>query len=346
MSFAIDGGSITKGRCTAPCITLNGGSNYNDADGVGLDASANLQPDESISGIQAPTLGFVTGVFESVPPEGDAPPTLDFNTIGTDFTSLSPVLQQLFFIGDGLTGDGTGSVQVFYVPSGAKKLYLGIPDTCDYGSGLPSCYGDNYGDFVVSYAISTESGSPEIKTFSPASGKVGSSVRIWGYNLLNATGVSFNGLSAKFTAESTLIDAVVPAGAASGLIEITTPKGKAQSKGVFTEVILSPATLAFGTVTTTKTLSVTVKNGGTTELTFSEAPTVTGTGAGDFALQPYSPPSTSTCLNGSVTLMQNQTCTYTVTFTNAGGTTSFSAELNIFDDFEGSPQLEKMTAKD
>ena len=103
---------------------------------------------------------------------------------------------------------------------------------------MPSCYGDNYGHFVVSYAISTELGSPEIKTFSPASGKVrGPSVRIWGYNLLNATGVGFNGLSAKFTAESTLIDAVVPAGAASGLIEITTPKGKAQSKGVFTEVI-------------------------------------------------------------------------------------------------------------
>lgn len=233
MTFAIDGGSIKKGRCTAPCISIDGGNTYNDADGVGIGYSANLQPDESISGIQSPTLGFVTGVFESGPPAGDAPATLNFDTIGTDFTSLSPELQQLFFIGDGLTGDGTGSVQVFYVPSGAKTLYPGITDACS-GSGLPSCYGDNSGDFVVSYAISTESGKPTVKTFKPTKGKVGASVSIWGYNLVSATAVTFNGVPAKFTVESTLIDAVVPAGATSGVIEVTTPNGTAPSKKSFT----------------------------------------------------------------------------------------------------------------
>jgi hypothetical protein len=156
--------------------------------------------------------GFVTGVFESGPPKGDAPPTLDFNSIGTNFSSLSPLLQQLFFVGDGLTGDGSGSVQVFDVPSGAKSLYLGIADACNY-NGLPSCYFDNSGDFIVSYAISTESGSPLIKTFSPKSGRVGKSVSIWGENLLSATAVSFNGVPAKFAVESTLIDAFVPPGA-------------------------------------------------------------------------------------------------------------------------------------
>jgi hypothetical protein len=234
ITFAIDGGSIKKGRCTAACITIDGDNTYNDADGVGNGYSANLLPDESISGIQSPTLGFVTGVFESGPPEGAAPATLDFNTIGTDFTSLSPVLQQLFFIGDGLTGDGTGSVQVFYVPSGAKKLYLGITDVCN-GNGPPSCYQDNAGDFVVSYAISTESGTPAVKKFSPTKGKVGASVSIWGYNLLNASAVTFNGVPAKFTVESTLIDAVVPAGATSGAIEVTTPNGIAQSKSFTVE---------------------------------------------------------------------------------------------------------------
>jgi hypothetical protein len=233
MTFAIDGGSITKGRCTAPCITITGGNNYNDADGVGVGVSANVQADESISGIEAPTLGFVTGVFESGPPEGDAPASLDFNTIGTDFPSLSPVLQQLFFIGDGLTGDGTGSVQVFYVPSGAKSLYVGITDACN-GTGQPSCYGDNTGDFIVSYAISTTSGLPTLKTFSPAKGKLGASVNIWGYNLLNAAAVTFNGVSAKFTVESTRISAVVPAGATSGVIEASTPNGSASSVKSFT----------------------------------------------------------------------------------------------------------------
>jgi hypothetical protein len=114
-----------------------------------------------------------------------------------------------------------------------------------------------------------------------------------------------------------------------------------------TEVTVTPATLAFGTVTTNKTLSVTVKNVGTTTLDFSKAPTVTGTGAANFVVQPYSATGpVSTCLNGTVTLAQNATCTYTVKFTNAGGTTSFTTDLNIFDNGGGSPQLVPMTATD
>jgi streptogramin lyase len=117
--------------------------------------------------------------------------------------------------------------------------------------------------------------------------------------------------------------------------------------GTGTEVSRSPATLAFGTVATSKTLALTVKNLGTTPLTFSSPPTVTGTGAANFAVLPYSAPSTSTCLNPSLTsLAQNATCTYSVKFTNAGGTTSFTTNLNIFDNGGGSPQLETMTATD
>ncbi len=233
ITFAIHAGTKTKGHCTAPCITIDGGKTYNDADGVGNGYSANLLPDESISGIQSPTLGFVTGVFESGAPEGDPPPSLDFNSIGTDFSTLSPILQQLFFVGDGLTGDGTGSAQVFYVPSGAKRLYLGITDVCN-NNGPPSCYGDNFGDFVMSYTISTASGSPTVQTFSPAKGKVGATVSIWGYNILNVNKVTFNGVAAKFTRESTLIEAVVPAGATTGVIEVTNPNGSATSKKSFT----------------------------------------------------------------------------------------------------------------
>ena len=45
------------------------------------------------------------------------------------------------------------------------------------------------------------------------------------------------------------------------------------------EVSLSPSSLAFGTVTTNATLSVTSKDWGTTTLNFTSAPTITGTGA-------------------------------------------------------------------
>ncbi len=116
--------------------------------------------------------------------------------------------------------------------------------------------------------------------------------------------------------------------------------------GTETEVSLTPATLAFGIVTGTETLSMSVENLGTTPLTFSKAPTVTGTGAANFAVQPYIAGTQSTCLETGLTLTQNQICTYTVTFTNAGGTTSFTTYLNVFDNGGGSPQLEKMTAKD
>lgn len=233
MTFAIFGGTELhlkgyKGRCTSPCLTVNDGTGdlYNDADGVGSAGSLNVLADESNSGIQAPVAGFLAGVFEAGPPTGAPPATLDFTTIGTNFPSLSPVLQQLFFIGDGLTGDGSGSVQIFYVPTGAESLYFGIPDACYY-NGSPSCYRDNKGALIVSYAITTQSGLPKVTLVSPASGKPGSWVRIWGHNLLNATAVSFNGLPAQFTVESTLITAIVPDDATSGPIEVTTPNGLA-----------------------------------------------------------------------------------------------------------------------
>src|SRR5215469_12261603 len=57
-----------------------------------------------------------------------APAELDFSTLGTGFVSLAPELQQVFFIGDGLTGTGTGLTQDFIAPAGATRLYLGTMD--------------------------------------------------------------------------------------------------------------------------------------------------------------------------------------------------------------------------
>ncbi len=91
---------------------------------------------------------------------GAAPSALDFTSIGTDFTALSPLLDQTFFIGDGLTGDGTGTTQVFHVPTGATTLYLGISDACGYNGG-PGCYGDNYGSFAVPVTLHARTAVPE-----------------------------------------------------------------------------------------------------------------------------------------------------------------------------------------
>ena len=84
-----------------------------------------------ISGATWPVDALV-GVFldASQPDLSAAPAALDFSGtgIGTSFTTLSPALKQAFFIGDGLTGTGTGSQQTFIVPAGATRLFLGTSD--------------------------------------------------------------------------------------------------------------------------------------------------------------------------------------------------------------------------
>jgi uncharacterized repeat protein (TIGR03803 family) len=72
----------------------------------------------------------------------------------------------------------------------------------------------------------------------PNFGEVGRSVDILGNNLAGATSVTFNGVPAKFDVVSnTYIRATVPGGAATGVIQVTTPEG-ALSSNVGFQVLL------------------------------------------------------------------------------------------------------------
>jgi len=97
------------------------------------------------NGIATLTAPFdsLIGVFldAAQPDTSPAPAGLNFLTLGTSFASLSPLLKQPFFIGDGLTGTGTGAVQDFIVPSGATRLFLGTMDAFGWF--------DNSGSFDV-----------------------------------------------------------------------------------------------------------------------------------------------------------------------------------------------------
>jgi hypothetical protein len=42
--------------------------------------------------------------------------------------SLSPQLDQVFLVGDGLAGSGAGAMQQFLIPPGASRLFLGSTD--------------------------------------------------------------------------------------------------------------------------------------------------------------------------------------------------------------------------
>ena len=107
------------------------------------------------TGISGPTgvfLNGLAGVFLGPDePSGPAPAQL----MGTSFNSLAPGLDQIFFIGDGLTGTGSGSLQTFIVPAGATRLFLGIID--DGG------YYDNHGTIIanVTEAFAPTSAAPE-----------------------------------------------------------------------------------------------------------------------------------------------------------------------------------------
>ncbi len=154
-SFA-SGQSLLTFSAVTGTVTLNGGT-FNDPDGVGAAVSSSTTSSVGgISGIDAPNAGYLVGVFlTAAEPADPAPGILDFRTIGTSFSTLSPALDQTFFIGDGLTGDGTGATQQFVIPTGATRLFLGISDAGGY-NGSPGSYGDNGGSFAATFTVVPE----------------------------------------------------------------------------------------------------------------------------------------------------------------------------------------------
>lgn len=125
------------------------------ADG-GTNSSANIASIGSLSGFIGPYSVPLTGVFTtSAAPSGAAPATLSYGTSDLQDASYSPLLNQVFFVGDGYTGNDTGSAtqtgaqQVFDVPVGATQFFLGIEDACGFNGSPTGCYGDNPGSLTV-----------------------------------------------------------------------------------------------------------------------------------------------------------------------------------------------------
>ena len=90
------------------------------------------QSPNNVAGFLSVPIDALVGVFlgPNPPTSNAAPASIDFSggAVGLSFTTLSPLVQQAFFIGDGLTGSGSGTVQKFIVPAGATRLYLGTVD--------------------------------------------------------------------------------------------------------------------------------------------------------------------------------------------------------------------------
>jgi hypothetical protein len=84
--------------------------------------------ENGISDINVP-IDSLLGVFlgPGQPNFNPAPSALDFSSSASrDYLSLAPALQQVFFMGDGLTSGS--SAQTIIAPAGATRLYLGTMD--------------------------------------------------------------------------------------------------------------------------------------------------------------------------------------------------------------------------
>ncbi len=132
-----------------------------------------------------------------------------------------------------LTPVGTETILHVFSGSDGSIPYFGLMQNTNgvfYGTAVLGGR-DNYG---TAFSIATGLGA-FIET-RPTSGKIGSTVYILGNNLTGATAVTFNGTPAKsFKVESsTEIEAIVPAGATTGTVTVTTPSEKLKSDIAFT----------------------------------------------------------------------------------------------------------------
>lgn len=131
-----------------------------------------------LSGIRSDSCALI-GVFTGPSIDSrSAPPDLDFTGGLVDVQALRPLLQQVFYIGDGLTP--AGQPRVFTAPTGATRLFLGV---MNFRMGLQR------GAFTASVAPA-DPGAPQVSSagitnaagFGPAPLAAGSVASLYGSN--------------------------------------------------------------------------------------------------------------------------------------------------------------------
>ena len=124
-------------------VSTSGGTPTTLPDGraSGFRINTTASSELGIGTIEAPH-GALIGVFlgPDVPLRAQTPPPVDYTGAAKDLLRLTPLLQQPFFIGSGITS--TGERKTFVAPEGSARLFLGVMDTS-------SCNSDNTGAFEV-----------------------------------------------------------------------------------------------------------------------------------------------------------------------------------------------------
>jgi uncharacterized repeat protein (TIGR03803 family) len=177
-----------------------------------------------------------TGNISAVTPSGTLVSNKVFRVIPT-IASVSPANGP---VGSAVVIAGAGLTQTTRVTfGGVKATAFTVKSATQVTTTVPN--GARTGSVVITTPGGTGAGpkafrvTPVIKGFSPASGKVGTSVTITGTSFTSATSVTFGGATATFTVNSdSQVTATVPTNGVTGKIGITTPGGTATSSSNFT----------------------------------------------------------------------------------------------------------------
>jgi hypothetical protein len=199
-----------------------------------------------------PTYTGCPGVVET---EGTTPPLDEFRraSVGLTITQLDvpaptitsftptagPIGTSVVIIGTNFSGTGFTTESVTFngvtapfIVNSATQITATVPTGATSGLIRVTTPG---GTATSSANFTVQSAAPTITSFSPTSGPVGTSVVIRGTGFTGVTSVTFNGVSAAFTVNSsTQITATVPATATTGPIRVTTPAGTATTTTNFT----------------------------------------------------------------------------------------------------------------
>jgi N,N-dimethylformamidase beta subunit-like protein/IPT/TIG domain-containing protein len=265
-----------------------GGMNFTGATSVTFNGSAAMFTVTSDTAIQTQVpADATTGPLRVTTGAGTATSTTDFSVSPTisGFTPTSGAAGAAVTItGTALTGatavkfNGTSagytvlsntSIQAT-VPTGATTGPLSVT--------TPGGTATSAANFVA---------APTIASFSPATGPLGTVVTVTGLNYTGTTAVKFNGVSATnfAIASPTSIQAIVPTGATTGRITVTTAAGTATSAANFTvTAVLSvrktsgPLGIGNGTITSS---SGGINCGPTCSATYNTISVVTLTATAD-----------------------------------------------------------------
>lgn len=227
----------------APGATVTiGGAHLGGATAVrfnGTTASFTVDSDGTITA-QVPS-GATTGAVTVVTPNGTGTSgTFTVAAAGPSIVGSSPRTGQVgasvLIVGSGFTGATSvkfnGTTASFTVGSNTQ-ITATVPSGATTGPvsvTTPNGTGTTTANFTVSVPA-----APAISGFSPSSAAAGTQVGVSGSGFTGATSVKFNGVSASFSVGSDgAITAVVPTGATSGPVSVTTPNGTGTSSGSFT----------------------------------------------------------------------------------------------------------------